>query len=289
MRIQKEEAIRKLQLMQKNIYVDLQEVCNQYEIPFFVSGGTAIGTIRHHGFIPWDDDIDVCLLREDYNKLVRIIRTKMSEKYVIYDNKSDDGYVLVSAKLCLKDTKIQEGADTDSAFPTGIFVDLFPYDRTTFDEKKRKRQIRDTWFWARCCVMSVYKHPRFPKGLTGMKLSLAKVACFLIHYLFVLLRLDKQFFYRRYLRAALRYKDCSDGLYTDFSYREPEKVMCTENMIFPLRQMPFEDITVQMLNKADDYLRSQYGDYMRIPPEEERITHNPIFIDFGDGTYYKQE
>ena len=289
MRISKDEVAPKLQEIQKEIYLDFQELCKRHDIPFFVSGGTAIGTIRHKGFIPWDDDIDVCMLRSDYNKAVYYIRKELYDKYTVYDCSTQRGHVLTFSKLCKNGTKIQEETYADTNNITGIFIDLFPYDKTTSNSKLRKKQIHKTWLWARMMVLSVYKHPRFPDELKGLKLKFAKIICVVAHYMFKILHLNKEFFYKKYLKEATKYNKSEEQLYIDFSYIHPEKVMCTYDMIFPLKEMPFEDITVQMLNNADKYLTSQYGDYMKIPPIEKRITHNPGYVDFGDGNIYRNE
>lgn len=289
MRISKDEVTPKLQKIQKEIYLDFQELCKKHDIPFFVSGGTAIGTIRHKGFIPWDDDIDVCMLRNDYNKAIYYIRKELSDKYTVYDCKSKDGYVMAFSRLCRNGTKMQEDADTDSNFTTGIFIDMFAYDKTTSDSRLFKRQIRRTWLIARLIVLSKYKRPKFPNNLKGIKLKIARIICVFIHYILKILHLNKKVLYKMYLKEATKYNDSQYELYTDFSYSHPEKVLCTYDMIFPLKEMPFEDITVQMLNNADKYLTSQYGDYMKIPPIEKRITHNPGYVDFGDGNIYRKE
>ena len=78
-------------------------------------------------------------------------------------------------------------------------------------------------------------------------------------------------------------------VYTDFSYVRPEDLLCTEDMIFPLQKAAFEDVQVSLLNGVDKYLTSQFGNYMELPPENQRKTHNPKFIDFGDGNIYKRE
>lgn len=286
--VKEEELTPKLQEVQKQIYVDFQDLCKRHSIPFFVSGGTAIGTIRHKGFIPWDDDIDVCMLRKDYDKAVQYIQKELKEKYVLYNCSNDKGHVLTFAKMCKIGTKIQEDTYADTNNMTGIFIDIFPYDKTTSNSRLRKRQIRRTWLWARMMVLSEYKHPRFPDNLTGIKLVMAKKICFVAHYFLKMLGLNKKFFYKKYLKEATKYNKTKERLYTDFSYIQPEKVLCTYDMIFPLKEMPFEDITVQMLNKADKYLTSQYGNYMEIPPVDKRITHNPGYVDFGDGNIYRK-
>jgi lipopolysaccharide cholinephosphotransferase len=286
MTISNEDVTKKLQETEKEIYKDFQALCKKHNIPFFASGGTAIGAIRHQGFIPWDDDIDICLLREDYNKVIYYIRKELSDKYEVYDCKSKDGYVLVFSKICKKGTKIQEDTYADTNYTTGVFVDLFAYDRTSRNPKLRRKQIRDTWLWARLMVLSVYKHPRFPDNLNGIKLKAAKGICILVHYGLKILHLNKNFFYKKYLKAALRYKDSKEELYTDFSYIAPEKLLCTHKMIFPLKEVKFEDCTISILNNADKYLKSQFGDYLTLPPINQRKTHNPKYVDFGDGTIY---
>lgn len=283
------EATKKMQKMQLEILKDFQYICDKYKIPYFASGGTAIGAIRHKGFIPWDDDIDVCVLRKDYEKVLNCIRKDLSDKYDIYDINSSKGYVLVFAKMCRKGTRIQEEGGFDTCVPTGIGIDIFAYDRTVCDKKKRVKQIRDTWIWARMGVLSEYKDPQFPKSVTGIKLTLAKIGCWIIHYTCKILHLKKKYFYKKYMQAATRYKASKADVYTDFSYVRPEDLLCTEDMIFPLQKAAFEDVQVSLLNGVDKYLTSQFGNYMELPPENQRKTHNPKFIDFGDGNIYKRE
>lgn len=284
-----EKELKQLQQIELDVLKDFANVCAELELPYFMVGGSAIGTVRHKGFIPWDDDIDVCMLREDYNKAIYYIRKELADKYTVYDCNTQRGHVLTFSKLCKNGTKIQEETYADTNNITGIFIDIFPYDKTTADSKLRKKQIRKTWIWARMMVLSEYKHPRFPDELKGLKLKVAKVICVMIHYVLKILHLNKRFFYKKYLKEATQYNKSEEQLYIDFSYIHPEKVMCTYDMIFPLKEMPFEDITVQMLNNADKYLTSQYGDYMKIPPIEKRITHNPGYVDFGDGNIYRKE
>lgn len=287
--VKEEELTPKLQEVQKQIYVDFQDLCKRHSIPFFVSGGTAIGTIRHKGFIPWDDDIDVCMLRKDYDKAIYFIRKELSDKYTVFDCDSHEGYVMAFARLCRNGTKMQEHADTDTNYTTGIFIDMFAYDKTTPNARLVKKQIRRTWLLARLIVLSKYKRPKFPKDLKGIKLKVAKILCTLIHYILNLFHLKKRVLYKMYIKEATKYNNSKYQLYTDFSYSQPEKVLCTYDMIFPLKEMPFEDITVQMLNNADKYLTSQYGNYMEIPPVDKRITHNPGYVDFGDGNVYRKD
>lgn len=286
MMISSEDITKKLQETEIEIFKDLQALCKKHKIPFFVSGGTAIGAIRHQGFIPWDDDMDVCFLRKDYNKVIHYIQKELSDKYEVYNCKTNKDCVLVFSKMCKKGTRFQEDTYADTNAVTGIFVDLFTYDKTSPDPKLRKKQIRDTWIWARLIVLSRYKHPRFPDDLKGLRLWLAKAVCVMIHYLLRILRFDKAFLYRKYKKAALRYQDSEESLYTDFSYIDPEKLLCTEDMIFPLKELQFEDIKVSMLNNADKYLRSQFGNYMELPPVEQRKTHTPGYVDFGDGSVF---
>lgn len=283
-----EETTKLLQQTQLEILKDFQELCERHDLHYFASGGTAIGAIRHEGFIPWDDDIDICLLRDDYNKAIYYIKKELSDKYEVYDNHSMEGYVLVFSKMCKKGTRIQEDGGFDTCVPTGIFIDLFAYDKTTSDERKRRKQIRSTWIWTRLIVLSEYKKPQFPKGLRGIKLNIAKLGCVIMHYILRILHLKKEFFYKKYLKAATKYNNSNEKLYTDFSYFAPEKLICTYDMIFPMKKAKFENIEISMLNNADKYLRSQFGDYMKLPPVKDRKTHNPKYVDFGNGKIYKR-
>ena len=276
------QTLKRVQDVILGILKDFKVICAKYDIPYFAFGGTAIGAIRHQGFIPWDDDIDVCMLRKDYERFLEVAPDELGGKYDLLTIENTDGYVLPFAKLSKKGTVFLEATDTNRTYTSGIFLDIFPFDVLAADQGKRAKQIRKTWFWARMCVMRDYGEVKLPDTLTGAKRSLASAAAHVVHGILKLFRISKKSLYRRYLKAARMYEDVEDTYVTDFSGAEPEKIYFVKSDLFPLREMPFEDTTISMPRDPHPHLTLQFGDYMTLPPEEDRKNHYPAVLKFGD-------
>ena len=109
------------------ILKDFIDFCDKYEIEYFLDGGSTLGCVRHQGFIPWDDDIDVLLLRDQYEKFLRY-RDEFDDKYDILTMDDYDKYCKIFTKISLKGTKTGELSDINTDFTYGISLDVFPYD-----------------------------------------------------------------------------------------------------------------------------------------------------------------
>ncbi|MEA5002893.1 MAG: LicD family protein [Christensenella sp.] len=276
------QTLKRVQGVILDIFKDFKVICEKHGIPYFAFGGTAIGAIRHHGFIPWDDDIDVCMLREDYERFLTVAPGELDGKYDLLTIENTDGYVLPFAKLSKKGTVFLEATDTNRTYTSGIFLDIFPFDVLAADEQKRAKQIKKAWFWARMCVMQEYGEVKLPGSLVGAKRSAASAAVHMVHGVLKLFHVSKASLYRRYLKATRMYEDVDDTYVTDFSGIEPEKIYFAKSDLFPLQEMPFEDTTISMPRDPHPHLTLQFGDYMTLPPEEDRKNHYPAVLKFGD-------
>ncbi len=275
-----EVTLRKLQSVQRGILQDFQEICQKHGLKYFISGGTAIGAIRHQGMIPWDDDIDVCMLREAYERFLKVAPQEMGEKYDFLFPGRPPAYVMMFTKMSLKHTTFVEDTDQNRKYHSGIFIDVFPYDQTAVDPKARQKQIRKTWLWARLTVLRHYARPKLPPGLPGYVKAPAWAACALIHA--ALQVMPSSFFIHRYHAWATRYNGEDTGLYTDFAYPYPEKLLIQKDELYPSVTVTLNELQVETLRGYHRYLTSQYGEYMKLPPQEERKNHFPALLDFGD-------
>ena len=121
--------LRRQQLVMLDMVKVLDGICRKHGIPYFLYGGTLLGAVRHNGFIPWDDDLDVGLMRKDYLRLMQVLPDELPPHIVLQTNKTDKNYFYFFAKL--RDTRsfLDEGA-YDRAFKyRGIFIDIFPFDK----------------------------------------------------------------------------------------------------------------------------------------------------------------
>ena len=124
-----ESEIKQLKEVEIELFDELDRVCKLLDIPYFMVGGTLLGAVRHQGFIPWDDDIDVVMFREDLERLEKEGSTLFDKKYFLQTEDTDKYYPLMTAKLRKNGTVFLEGCmDENVKSHTGIFIDIFPMD-----------------------------------------------------------------------------------------------------------------------------------------------------------------
>lgn len=272
----------KLQSIELQIFKDFAETCKKYNLTYFTIGGTTIGAVRHKGFIPWDDDIDVCMLRSDYEKFAEIAPKEFEGKYKFVNFENTDNYMLVFGKLEKIGTKFVDIKGDGGRMDTGIFLDIFPFDKTPVDDAKRKKQIKRAWFWCKAYVIRHLGTPHIPGK--GFKKTLFSLACKIAHTGMTVCRVSKKFLRKKYMKWATMYNNSDEPcLITDFSTLEPELFALSLEDYFPVKEVPFEDTTICIPNNYDLALTRQFGDYMTIPPVEKRKNHCPDILDFGDG------
>ena len=123
------EKRRKVWDIQKELLLELDKICKKHHLKYFVDSGTLLGAVRHQGFIPWDDDIDVVMLREDYDQLIAECSDEFKGKFFLQSAYSDSGYFRGHAQLRNSETAaILEGEGEHVLFNQGIFIDIFPLD-----------------------------------------------------------------------------------------------------------------------------------------------------------------
>ena len=256
------------------------EICEKHDLPYFVNGGTAIGAVRHQGFIPWDDDMDVGMLRDDYEKFLQVAPGEIEGKYELMNaeiNKDCLGYTM---RMCKVGTK--HITDEHSKYPTtfGIRIDIFPYDNVPEDPKLRKKQLRDINLYTRMYILRIIPNPTVPfKGVMGKIMS---AGCFVVHYLLKAF-VSVDYINRKYRETSLRYHN-QTSLVASLCDVEPEISIVKKEEIFPLQELKFEGMTVKAMACNHEMLTRMYGDYMEMPPEEQRYNHGAKVLDFGDET-----
>ena len=277
-----QKTVKRLHRIELEIYRDLKAVCERHNIPFFVYYGTILGAVRHQGFIPWDDDIDVAMFREDYERFTQIAAKELGDRYDLLTMDTVDGYVMGLAKLSHKGTIFVEATDQDRKYRSGVFLDIFPLDKAPEDEKLRKKVTRSTWLWGRLGVLSEYKSPKLPANLSKGKVICAKAGCFIIHYLLKIFRLTQRKCYQHYLKAATQLRNSDATLYMDYASPLAYSYPIRKDDILPLKELAFEDTTVMVPGNYDRVLTQMYGDYMTLPPVDQRINHIPAVLDLGN-------
>lgn len=282
-----EKVLAKLHDVQLGILSDFIKVCDKYDFQYFVVYGTAIGAVRHQGFIPWDDDIDVAMLREDYDKFCKVFQKELGKDYNLLTPEIDGRYACTVTHIQKKGTKFISESSQDLKCEQGIFMDIFPLDYVAADKKEALRQARNSNILGRLLFLSGTAYPVIPyKGAKG---KMAGYACWIIHYVLKLLRIKPRFLYRKYISVVTKYNNNSDKseYVTSFEYAGGLKDCVKKKELFPLKKVPFENLEVNIPANNHEFLTKVYGDYMKIPPKEERVNHMPLVIQFeGEEAIY---
>lgn len=253
---------------QKELLMELlcefDSFCRKSGIKYYLIGGTLLGAVRHKGFIPWDDDVDVCMMRNDYEYFVDNYKPSM-DKYLLLSMKKDKRYYYPFAKLVNKDTVlIEEGQKKN---PLGIYLDVFPLDNcqgTTLSEACKIIDQMNFLRWLRNFkIISFNKNRKFYKNLI---LFLGKVLFFPISRRKISELIEKK-------ALKNKDKDCQyvgEIVNTAYGYGEVfDKCHFQEGV-----EIEFEGRQFIAPKDYDYILRSMYNDYMKLPPIEKQMSNH---------------
>lgn len=263
---------------------EFDRVCTENNIKYFVFAGTMLGAIRHKGFIPWDDDVDVIMFREDYDKLKLLADGGVFKEPFFFQNPSTDkGYPKGFCRLRNSNTTEIPFDDVAMNCNRGIFIDIFPLDVVPDDEGEMQKQLKKL----RMIRLFMNSFARYYSGfgVTGTT-KVKAIAYYLTLPLFKvgLLSMDK--LYRKYETIASQYKDCEEKRIGTiaFSFDEKRFIFQRELWESSVIRVQFEDILVPVPEEYDALLRHSYGDYMI--PVQEPTNHGELL--FSTAIPYKQ-
>lgn len=268
----------KLHESQVNILKDFIQVCKKYNLRYFGVYGTALGAVRHKGFIPWDDDTDVAMLRTDYNKFLEIAEKELGTFYRVMTPLKDARYACTVTHLQRKNTRFVPEFSRNAQYDMCIDLDIFPLDYVANHEKEQIRQGKRTNFFGKLLYLSGNKYPVIPMG--GIQAKILEIICIWVHYVLKLFRITPQKIYRWYLKEATAYEEEQGEYVTSFEYSGSVKDKVKVKDLFPTKEVPFEDIMISLPQNNEEFLTKVYGDFMKIPPKDKQINHAPYLIQF---------
>ena len=243
--------------------------CKEHGIRCSIAYGSLLGAVRHGGFIPWDDDVDFVMPREDYDRFIALWKTEGPEGYLLQNKHTDWDFTQNFTKIRKDHTAFIQGqAEKTASFHTGIFVDIFPADRVATGKISRKWQIF-------LSAVNLLYARGFTSKSTGAKQALERF----------LLALPKGFRRRAYFKtekAIGRWNGRKDNPWYIADTIEDAFIVFESTLFDNFTEIPFEDRIYPCFKDADHYLRTQYGDYMKLPPEEEQVfkhVHRIISLD----------
>jgi lipopolysaccharide cholinephosphotransferase len=261
--------LRKLQLAELAIMDEFSRICETNHLCYFTTGGTTLGAFRHHGFIPWDDDVDLGMPRKDYNKFIEIADKALPKNYVVQCIAKDITCDIPFMKICDRDTvKVKELPD-GTRENLMISIDVFPYDNAV--------NIKPILFLQKCLI-------RFYRLIAYQKLNLLTNSGFfktiiLFGGRFIsLTKIQKRrqspmlWFNNKQTKYLCQWT--GDWLYSKELYKR--------EILFPVVDLEFEGKKYPSPADTDKYLTQMYGDYMKFPPLNKQIPpHNYIEVKFN--------
>lgn len=270
-------TLRKLQLAELQTLLQIDRVCKKHGIPYFLDSGTALGAVRHKGFIPWDDDMDIGMLRPDYERFLEVARAELEPEYELVEPRTNDRLAGMFAKVWKRGTAFETEETRDAGIAQGIFVDVFPYDRLSADEATAQRQRAQCRKWQSVSYLYHSSHINVPH--TGALGFAEKAACAVAHHVIKLVW-SHDSIVRRFETAAALGSDNPGPLY--FCPACPAAQGFPESIFLPTKEMPFENAMLPVPGNVEELLVLQYGDtWNELPPVDQRKNHAPLRIDFG--------
>ncbi|MEF2879309.1 MAG: LicD family protein [Blautia sp.] len=275
------EVLRKLQKAEVEILKDFDALCEKHGIDYFVCGGTAIGGVRHQGFIPWDDDIDIGMTREDYEHFLKVADSEYGDKYGVINPDRDSSFPAILTKWYRKGTLFRNQEMIDLGLSIGIAIDIFCFDNVADDVKSLKKQGMRAWVWSKLLILRQIGSPSL--YVEGWKAKLTLLASRLIHGILKALHLSPSFLYQKAIREAEKYRDVHTKRVGYLFDPTPYTSIINKKDIYPTVKRKFEDIELRFPCRVEKYLERRYGkDYMNLPPEDKRHNHAPEELDFGE-------
>ena len=255
------EQLRQLQMIELEMLLEVDRICKKCGIKYTIIAGTLLGSIRHKGFIPWDDDADIGMLREEYEKFRQACKTELDKtRFYFQDNRNTKGYRWGYGKLRRKNTVFMREYQEHMPYKQGVFIDIFPMDgipdnyilRTVHNfhcfcirkilwskvgKRADKSRIMRGWYAVLSCIpeVCIFKHyEKFIKRSNRKKTKLVRMLMF-------------------------------PSPTKDFGYN---RCWYEKN-----RKVEFEGHLLEGMKESELYLTHTYGDYLTLPPEEKRKVH----------------
>lgn len=244
--------LRKVQLRLLDILVEIDKICRKHDIKYWIDFGSLLGAVRHGGFIPWDDDIDISMPTEDYKRFKEIAPKELPEHLFLQTKETDPSYSLLIDKVRDKNSFfVTKHEDFTADYNKGLYIDIFEVVQyPNINPKVQKRVL--LWYQKVCHFYSVKQKVTLKNHLAALTFPGVRFFLSLVWAVFNIKPKTKLGYEKHFSVYGNSY---------------------AKDMVYPLKDIVFEGKTFLGPADPDRYLTSIYGDYMKLPPEDKRRTH----------------
>ena len=261
------QQIDRIRTTEVEILDVIVELCDKFSLKYSLAYGTLIGAVRHRGFIPWDDDIDIIMPREDYERLKKLWKDSKMNDYYIHDYYTDINCTNNFMKIRKKHTTFYSSKGFDNPKMSGIFIDIFPADRVP------KRKISRLIQYCAAAINLLYSR-QYTSGTKGLIRAGEKILLKIPRGIQISIRNKSERIKRHWNRNGC-------GYYVNAATIEECKKYFPENMFESFVELEFNGKKYKATAEYDGFLTLMYGNYMKLPPESERVWgHSPEILDF---------
>lgn len=261
------QELRKVQLAQLELAKIVKRICDENNIKYFMIAGTLLGAVRHKGFIPWDDDLDIGMMREDYEKFINVCGDYLGSEVILQTWDIEEEYPLPFAKLRWKDTLYVERNSQNVNINKGIYIDIFIFDNVPENKFSRLKQKYLSLYYFKLLLAKSGCTPwsekqKFKKLCYGMINIWTKLYSY-------------DFLHRHMNSCMTKYNTIPSDKVVAFG-GEYDQETIEKRWLEDIRDIQFEDITLSAPTLYEEYLSYFYGDYMTPPPENKRGNRHMI-------------
>ena len=271
-----EKDLMQLHTMLYQILAEIDRVCKRHDIPYFIQGGSAIGAFYNKGIVPWDDDVDVGMTRENYNRFLEVAPKELGAEYFLEWFGTESNTPFYFAKVKRNNTLFVEHIWKDMDIHHGVFVDIFPYDRVPNNKTLEKLHRFSVKFWVNCFMgkqIWLWKH--CGKCLIENPLPKSWISCAAIRVVCSLL--SRKAIYNKMCRVMGRYNNCETE-YINIVRMPKDQIRrrYAENPVL----MEFGGMLIPVPDNVEEYLRHHYPNLRPVLPVEEQVNHAPYKLNF---------
>lgn len=271
--------LRKLQLVELEIMRIFSEICEKHGLRYYLVGGTMLGAVRHEGFIPWDDDMDVGMPRPDYEKFIEIVDKELPEGYEFLNYKKNENYKRYFSRIVNTKVRVYNASNTRTIIENA-WLDIFPFDGMP------SGKIRQNFhFW----YMTLYRffyHASCFEELVNLnrpgRVWYLQAAIKFISFTHIGANMDTKKLMRKLEKILMKFSYDESEYMISFFGAYMKREIVDKTMLGNGKKYKFENLMLSGPTKGDEFLKHFYGDYMKPPSDGNKDKHNIKKIEYEE-------